>query len=165
MNFNSNRTTYKEFCWCLGIGFCNIWWLVFELLTPFTLGGHNFLNSIPFLTIFNAPNVTIQVLLTRQLPLDLTYFEHLNIIVATQFAINEQLKDLTHMLCLWIPCYQLYREGLFSYILTLKYMCHFGMSFKKLNLKARHKIKTKISWLLFNALNLVFSYLINYLGK
>jgi hypothetical protein len=99
------------------------------------------------------------------LPLDLTYFEHLNIIVATQFAINEQLKDLTHMLCLWIPCYQLYKEGLFFYILTLKYMCHFGMSLKKLNLKARHKIKNKISWLLFNELNLAFSYLLNYLGK
>jgi hypothetical protein len=30
-------------------------------------------------------------------PLDLTYLERLSVIVATQFAINEQLKDLTHM--------------------------------------------------------------------
>jgi hypothetical protein len=47
------------------------------------------------------------------------------------------------MLCLWIPCYKLYKEGLFSYILTLKYPCHFGMSLKELNLKAKHKIEKK----------------------
>jgi hypothetical protein len=44
-------------------------------------------------------------------------------------------------------------------------MCHFGMNFKKFNLKAKHKIKNKISWLLFNAFNLVLSYLLTYLGK
>jgi hypothetical protein len=32
----------------------------FELLTPSTLGGHNFLNCILFLTIFNVPNVPIK---------------------------------------------------------------------------------------------------------
>ncbi len=76
-------------------------------------------------------------------PLDLACFEHLSVIVVTQFVNNEQLKDLTHMFCFEIPCYKLYEEGLFSYILTLKYMCHFGMNFKKFNLKAKHKIKKK----------------------
>jgi hypothetical protein len=56
-------------------------------------------------------------------------------------------------------------EGLFFYVLTLKYMCHFGMSFKKLNMKARHKIKIRISWLFFSALNLVLPYLLTYLSK
>jgi hypothetical protein len=82
---------------------------------------------------------------------------------ATQFASSQQLNDLTHMFCFQIPCYNLYKEGLFSYILTLKYTCHFGMNFKKLNLKSKHKIKNKISWLLFSALSLVFSYLFTYL--
>jgi hypothetical protein len=70
------------------------------------LKGHNFLNSIPFLTIFGAPNAPMQgfkfCLNTQKngaLPLDLTYLERLSVIVATQFATNEQLKDLTHMLC------------------------------------------------------------------
>jgi len=48
--------------------------------------------------------------------------------------------------------------------LILKYMCHFGFSLKKLNLKAKHKIKNKILWLFFNALSLVISYLFTYLG-
>jgi len=34
------------------------------------------------------------------LPLDLACLERLSVIIATQFAINEQLKDLTHMFCL-----------------------------------------------------------------
>jgi hypothetical protein len=95
---------------------------------------------------FSAPNAPIggvQVLFKHQnnggLPLDLVCLEHLSVIIATQFATNEQLKDLTHMFCLRIPCYKLYKEGLFSYVLTLKYMCHFGMIFKKLNQEAKHK--------------------------
>ncbi len=64
---------------------------------------------------------------------------------------NEQLQDLTHMLCFRFPCYKIYKEGLFSYVLTLKYMCHFGTSLKKFNPKAKHKIKNKISWLFFCA--------------
>ncbi len=40
-----------------------------------------------------------------------------------------------------IPCYKLYKEGLFSYVLAFEYMCHFGMSLKKLNPKAKHKIQ------------------------
>jgi hypothetical protein len=39
-------------------------------------------------------------------------------------ATNEQLKDLTHMFCLRIPCYKLYEKGLIFYVFTLKYMCH-----------------------------------------
>jgi hypothetical protein len=124
------------------------------------------------LTIFSAPNAPIggvQVLFRQKkngtFPLDLACLEHLNVIVAIQFATNEQLKDLTHMFSLQIACYNLYKKGLFSYVLTLKYMCHFGMSLKNLNLKVKHKMKNKISWLFFNAFNLVFSYLLTYLGK
>jgi hypothetical protein len=70
-------------------------------------------------------------------------FNHKSVypIVATQFATKEQLKDLTHMFCLQIPCYKLYKKGLFSYVFILKCTCHFGMNSKKLNLKAKHKIK------------------------
>ncbi len=59
-------------------------------------------------------------------------------IIAIQFATKEQLKDLTHIFCFWIPCYKLYKEGVFSYVFTLKYMCHFEMNSKNLNLKAKH---------------------------
>jgi len=90
------------------------------------------------------------------LPLDLACFERLSVIVAIQFAINEQLKDLTHMVCFQIPCYKLYKESLFSCNLTLKYMCHFGMSLKRLNLKANHNFYKKNSWLFFSALSFVF---------
>jgi len=70
-------------------------------------------------------------------------------------TINEQLKDLTHMFCLQIPFYKLYKQGFYYYVFTLKYMCHFGIS-KKLNLKAKHKIKNKISWLFLVHLLLCF---------
>jgi hypothetical protein len=59
--------------------------------------------------IFSALDVPIggvQVLFRHQkngaLPLDLPCFEHLSVIVAIQFATNEQLKDLTLMFCLQI---------------------------------------------------------------
>ncbi len=97
--------------------------------------------------------------------MDLACFEHLSVMVVTQFATNEQPKDLIHMLCFQIPCYKLYKKGLFSYVLTLKYMCHFGMSLKKFNLKAKYKIKNKFSWLFFSALSLVLSYLLTYVGR
>jgi len=65
--------------------------------------------------IFYAPNAPIEgvkILIKHQkkwsLPLDLTCFECLSVTVATQFATNEQLKDLTHMF-LQIPCYKLYK--------------------------------------------------------
>ncbi len=72
------------------------------------MGGHNFLNYIMFWTIFNAPYVPIGgfkfCLDTKNngaLPLDPTYTEHLNVwsptslpyVVATQFAIKNQLED------------------------------------------------------------------------
>ncbi len=41
------------------------------------------------------------------------------------------------MFCFQIPCYKLYKENLFSYDLPLKYMCHFGMNLKQLNLKTK----------------------------
>jgi hypothetical protein len=47
------------------------------------------------------------------------------------------------MFFLQIPCYKLYKESLFYHILTLKYKCHLGMNSKKLNLKAKHKMKNK----------------------
>jgi len=60
------------------------------------LKGHNFFNDIPFLTIFSAPDTLIgrvEILVKQQkqwsLPLDLAWLEHLNVIVATQFATNE----------------------------------------------------------------------------
>jgi len=42
--------------------------------------------------------------------------------IATRFAIKDQLKDLTHMFCFRILCYKLYKEGLFYYVFTLKYV-------------------------------------------
>ncbi len=55
----------------------------FEFLTPSTLRGHNFLNSIPFLMIFSAPDAPIKgfkfSLNTQKngaLPLDLACLEH-----------------------------------------------------------------------------------------
>jgi hypothetical protein len=48
------------------------------------------------------------------------------------------------MFCFQIPCYKLYKEGLLSYVLTLKYMCHFEMTSKELNLKEKHKLKNNI---------------------
>jgi hypothetical protein len=68
--------------------------------TPSTLGGHNFLNSIPFLTILNAldPSIgTIQVLFRHQkngaLPLDLACLERLNVIITIQLQLNLQLRN------------------------------------------------------------------------
>jgi hypothetical protein len=79
----------------------------FEFLTPSTLKGHNFFNSIPFLMIFSALDVPIgrvQVCLNTKkngaLSLDLAYLECLSVIVTIQFATIEELKYLTHMFCL-----------------------------------------------------------------
>jgi hypothetical protein len=47
------------------------------------------------------------------------------------------------MLCFWIPCHKLYKEGVISYVFKLKYTCHFGMSSKKFNPKGKIKIKNK----------------------
>jgi hypothetical protein len=69
---------------------------LFEFLTPSILRGHNFLNSIPFFTIFSAPNAPIggvQLLIKHKknaaFPFDLVCLECLSVIVATQFATNE----------------------------------------------------------------------------
>ncbi len=58
----------------------------FEFLTPSILGGHNFLNSILFLTFFSVPYVPIgrvQIFLdtknNKTLPLDLVFPKHLNV--------------------------------------------------------------------------------------
>jgi hypothetical protein len=88
LKFDHNRTTYKEFFWCSRIDLYNVWWFSFlEFLTPSTLWGHNFLNSIFFLTTFNVPNAPIegvQVFLgTRNIgafSLDLDYLECLSIL-------------------------------------------------------------------------------------
>ncbi len=62
-------------------------------------------------------------------------WENLSVVV-TLFVIKKQIEDLTqYIICFVIPCHKLYKEGVFSYVLTLKYTCHFGMSSKKLNLK------------------------------
>jgi hypothetical protein len=44
---------------CLGTGLHSIQWFLKKFLTCFALGGHNFLNSIPFLMIFNVLNAPI----------------------------------------------------------------------------------------------------------
>jgi len=54
---------------------------------------------------------------------------------------------------------------LLFYVLTLKYMCHFGMNLKELNPRTKDNIKYIISWLIFSAHSLVLSYLLICLGK
>jgi hypothetical protein len=61
LNFNSHKITYKEFFGCLGTGFVTFGDLFFfEFLTPFILGGCNFLNPNPFLMIFSASKTPIR---------------------------------------------------------------------------------------------------------
>jgi hypothetical protein len=55
--------------------------------------------------------------------------------IVTQFAINMQLKYLTHMFCPWFSSHKLYKKGVISSVLTLKYMCPYWMKAKKFNLK------------------------------
>ncbi len=137
--------------------------LFFEFLTPL------FWTAITFSILFHFWQFLMHYICQKEwfnfcldtknnwaLPLDLVCFEHLSVTIVT----NEQLKDLTHMHCLWIPCYKLYKEVLFIYIPTLKYMCHFGMSWKKFNLEAKHKIKKINSRLFFNSFNFVCFYLL-----
>jgi hypothetical protein len=47
------------------------------------------------------------------------------------------------MFCPWILFNKLYKEGVFSCVLTLKYMCQFGMNSRKLNLKGKNRIFRK----------------------
>ncbi len=50
----------ETFVGCSGIGLCSFWWCFLKFLTHSTLGGCNYFNSIPFLTIFNVPNAPIK---------------------------------------------------------------------------------------------------------
>jgi hypothetical protein len=50
------------------------------------------------------------------------------------------------------PMLQIILKGLVNLFFTLKYMCQFGMSLKKFNLNAKHKIFKKIH----GALNFIF---------
>jgi hypothetical protein len=66
----------------------------FEILTPFTLKGHNFLNFILFLTIFsalNAPIGGVQFFLNKKnngtLFLNLARIERLNVIIVIQLQL------------------------------------------------------------------------------
>jgi hypothetical protein len=52
-------------------------------------------------------------------------------IVATQFAIKKQLKDLTQMFCVLIPCHKLYKEGVFFLCSHIKIHVSFWDKLKK----------------------------------
>ncbi len=76
LNSNNNKATYKEFFGCSGTSIYNIRWFFKKKLTPSTLQGHNFFNSIPFFTIFdtlNAPIGGIQVLFKHHKQWSLTF--------------------------------------------------------------------------------------------
>jgi hypothetical protein len=82
LDSNNNKTTYKEFFECLKTSLCNVQWFVFlEFLTPFSLGGCNFLISNPFLTIAKVSDAPrVQVLFWHQKhPLDLACPERLSV--------------------------------------------------------------------------------------
>jgi hypothetical protein len=51
--------------------------------------------------------------------------------IIVQFTTNVQLKYLTNMFCPWISFENLYKKGVISWVLKLKYMCWFGMDSKK----------------------------------
>jgi hypothetical protein len=52
-----------------------------------------------------------------------------------------QLKNLTHMFCLPISSYKVYKKDVFFNVFTLKTMCHLGWTQRSLTLKAKHKMK------------------------
>jgi hypothetical protein len=69
----------------------------FEFLTPSTLGGHNFLNPIPFLIIFSAPYAPIggvEVLFghQKQQSLPLASCLHLSVEVSSHLLMFLQLN-------------------------------------------------------------------------
>jgi hypothetical protein len=74
------------------------------------------------------------------LPLDLTWLDHLSVIVTIQFTNNEQLKDLTLMFCLQVPCYKLYKRKLVLLHFHIKIHVPFWDELKK----TEHKSKTLI---------------------
>jgi hypothetical protein len=52
-------THKRNFCAVLELAFVMFHYYFFQFMTLFTLRGHNFLNFISFLTIFNAPDASI----------------------------------------------------------------------------------------------------------
>jgi hypothetical protein len=66
----TKQHTYKEILRCSGTSLCSVQWFVFfQFLAPFTLGGHNFLISNPFLiiiTMSDVPREEVQVLFGHQ---------------------------------------------------------------------------------------------------
>jgi hypothetical protein len=112
--------------------------------------------------VLNAPIKGVQVLFGHQkqwspllgFGLPWTFEFHSCNSIATQFTTNEELKNLTHMFCLGIPCYKLYKK---RFVLRWKYMCHFGINPKKKTWRQNKKLKNKISWLFFNSFSLVLS--------
>jgi hypothetical protein len=46
-----------------------------------------------------------------------------------------QVKGSTHMFCLLMSSYKVYKEGALSLNFTLKIMCHLGWAQRSLNLK------------------------------
>ncbi len=118
-----------------------------EFLMTSILRGYNFLNSIPFLTIFNALDMSIigvQILCKHKKqwspPLGSNLLKTLKCYGCNSIATNGQLKILIHMLCLKIPCYKFYKEDLFFYVLTLKVHVSFWDELKK-SLTQRQNIK------------------------
>jgi len=174
LNFNSNKTTYKELFWCLGTCLCSIWWFVFffELLTLSTLKGHNFLNFIPSLTIFSSTKCVnrkgssfVETPKRMEASLGFSLLWVVKCYNCNSICNEWKTKRFLPYVLSSNPCYKLYKEDLFSYVFTLKCMCHFGMSLQKLNWKAKHKIKNKISWLFSTTFSLVLSYLLTYRDK
>jgi len=109
----------------------------FEFLTTSILKGYNFFN-IPFLTIFGALDMSIrgvQILCKHKKkwspPLGFSLFKTLKCYGCNSIASNGQLKNLTNMLCVKIPCYKFYKEDLFFYVLTLKVHVSFWDELKK----------------------------------
>jgi len=70
MNSNSKRATYKEFFGCSRSSLCSVLVVCFlKFLTPFTLGGHNFLISNLFfiiVSVSDVPRGQVQVFFGQQ---------------------------------------------------------------------------------------------------
>jgi hypothetical protein len=59
------------------------------------------------------------------------------------FAIKEQLKDVTHMIYLRIPCYKLYKKTFFLLYSHIKIVVSFWDEFKKKKKTKRQKHEIK----------------------
>jgi hypothetical protein len=136
------------------------------------LKGHNFLNFIPSLTIFSSTKCVnrkgssfVETPKTMEASLGFSLLWAVKCYNCNSICNEWKTKRFLPYVLSSNPCYKLYKEDLFSYVFTLKCMCHFGMSLQKLNWKAKHKIKNKIPWLFSTALSLVLSYLLTYRDK